>query len=71
MQCLYTQGFLGQKRGCRVNLLIGGVYEFSVPEIFPESVFGYEFFNFFFSLPIIFAVLIIVPLVLIQLINRS
>jgi len=44
---------------------------FNVPEIFPDTVYGYEFFNFFFAIPLVFVVLIIVPLVLIKLINRS
>ena len=52
-------------------LALGGVVEFNVPELFPDSVFGYEFFNFFFAIPVIFAVLIIIPLVLIQIINRG
>lgn len=50
---------------------LGGTIEFSIPELFPSSVFGYEFFNFFFALPVIFAVIVIIPLVIIQIINRS
>ena len=44
---------------------------FNVPEIFPSTVYGYEYFNYFFSIPLVFVVLIIVPLVLIKMINRS
>lgn len=50
---------------------LGGVIEFAVPQILPNTFYGYEFFNFFFSLPLFFAVLVIVPLVLIMLINKS
>lgn len=56
---------------CMVFLALGGIVEFPVPEIFPESMYGHEFFNFFFALPLIFAVLVIVPLALIKIINRS
>jgi hypothetical protein len=44
---------------------------FNVPEIFPSSVYGYEFFNFFFSIPLVFVVLVIVPLVLLKMLGRS
>lgn len=50
---------------------LGGVYQFAIPQIFPSSMPGYAYFNFFFSLPLIFAVIIIIPLVLIRLLNRS
>ena len=52
-------------------LALGGVYTFNVPEVFPETVFGYEFFNFFFALPLIFAVLVVVPLAILKILNRS
>lgn len=52
-------------------LALGGVVEFNVPELFPDSVFGYEFFNFFFALPLIFAVLVVVPLAILKILNRS
>lgn len=50
---------------------LGDVITFSVPEIFPSSVYGYEFFNFFFALPVITAIIIVIPLALIKIIKGA
>lgn len=44
---------------------------FNVPEIIPSEIQGADFFNFFFALPLIVLVVVIVPLVCIMLIMRS
>jgi hypothetical protein len=44
---------------------------FNVPQLLPDTMVGYEFFNFFFALPLIVVVLAIIPLVCIYLIMRS
>ena len=50
---------------------LGGLIEILVPQIMPNTVEGYEFFNYFFGLPMAFAVIIVPLMVLVMIVNRS
>lgn len=50
---------------------LGGTLTFLVPQVMPNTVEGYEYFNFFFGIPMAFAVIIIPIMILIMLVNRS
>ncbi len=50
---------------------LGGVITFLVPQVMPDTVEGYQYFNFFFGIPMAFTVIIIPIMILITLVNRS
>lgn len=50
---------------------LGETIVFLVPQIMPDTVEGYQYFNYFFGIPMAFAVIIIPLMVLIMLVNRS
>ena len=47
------------------------VLEFSIPQLIPIGENGAEFFNYFFALPLCFAVILIPIMIVIMLVNRS
>ena len=50
---------------------LGGLIEFLIPQVIPNTVEGYQFFNYFFGLPMAFAVIVVPLMVLIMIVNRS
>lgn len=50
---------------------LGGVVEIVVPQIIPNTVEGYQFFNFFYGIPMAFAVILVPLMLLIMIVNRS
>ena len=50
---------------------LGGVVEIAIPQIIPDTVEGYQYFNYFFGLPMCIAVIVVPLMVLIMVVNRS
>lgn len=50
---------------------LGGVLEIAIPQIIPDTVEGYQYFNYFFGLPMCIAVIVVPLMVLIMVVNRS
>lgn len=45
--------------------------EFLIPQIMQNTVEGYQYFNYFFGIPMSMAVIIVPLMIMIMLINRS
>ena len=57
--------------GGRPFLIKGGDMTFNVPEILSSAVYGYEYFNFFCTIPMAVLTATIIPLVCIKMIMKS